>query len=127
MCCSVDNGAQLADDGVSDGDAGSRKIVSVLSITPAYLGCAARYVLPGYVVAVLHTGAIRAGAIRAGAIRAGAIRVVADRDKVMDDVIRHIFAAAQQLLLHARQCRLLLQPSELRARRTRKIVSCGAP
>ena len=117
MCCSVDKGAQLADDGVSDGDAGSRKIVSVLSITPAYLGCAARYVLPGYVVAVLHTGAIRAGAIR----------VVADRDKVMDDVIRHIFAAAQQLLLHARQCRLLLQPSELRARRTRKIVSCGAP
>ena len=112
MCCCVDNGAQLADDGVSDGDAGSRKIVSVLSITPAYLGCAARYVLPGYVVAVLHTGAIR---------------VVADRDKVMDDVICHIFAAAQQLLLHARQCRLLLQPSELRARRTRKIVSCGAP
>ena len=83
MCCSVDNGAQLADDGVSDGDAGSRKIVSVLSITPAYLGCAARYVLPGYVVAVLH----------AGAIRAGAIRVVADRDKVMDDVIRHIFCS----------------------------------
>ena len=122
MCCSVDKGAQLADDGVSDGDAGSRKIVSVLSITPAYLGCAARYVLPGYVVAVLHTGAIRAGAIRAGAIR-----VVADRDKVMDDVICHFFAAAQQLLLHARQCRLLQQPSELRARRTRKIVSCGAP